>query len=335
MLRRKAQLLLIILSASLLSCGGVSRPDRTAEPPAGSERNAMTKIPAFNPDSAYAYVARQVAFGPRVPNTDAHKQCGDWLTETMERFADTVYVQQARVRAYNGHVLNIRNIIGVFNPERKRRMLLCAHWDSRPYADYDPDPAYHYTPIDGANDGASGVGVLIEIARQLSKTRPDIGIDIIFFDAEDYGKHRQAAGGEEDSWALGAQHWSRSPHIPSYDAQYGILFDMVGAANATFKKEGYSMLFAPHIVRKVWDAAAKAGYGHYFLKEEGGYITDDHYYVNQIRDIPTINIIHQDKFTTHGFFPQWHTMDDNMDIIDKNTLQAAGQTVLHVIFGSN
>lgn len=325
-------MLLLIGLGSLLSCGGVSRQDRIAEAPTSSAREASLKAPGFNPDSAYAFIERQVAFGPRVPNTEAHQQCGDWLTESMKRFADTVYVQEAKVRAYNGNVLNIRNITGVFNPDRNKRILLCAHWDSRPYADHDPDPALHFTPIDGANDGASGVGVLIEIARQLSISGPDIGVDIVFFDAEDYGEHQQSAGRTDDSWALGAQHWSETPHIPSYHAQYGILLDMVGAANAAFKKEGYSMLFAPHIVRRVWEAAGKAGYGDYFLNQEGGFITDDHYYVNQIRDIPTINIIHQDDNTVHGFFPQWHTAADNMDVIDRNTLQAVGQTVLNIIF---
>ena len=290
------------------------------------------QTPTFDKDSAYAYVERQVAFGPRVPNTAAHQACGDWLEQTLGGFADTLYVQHARVRAFDGTLLNIRNIIGVFNPEQRRRILLCAHWDSRPFADHDPDPARHYTPIDGANDGASGVGVLLEIARQLHRQQPQVGIDIIFFDAEDYGKHHHHPGHDEDSWALGSQHWARNPHRTDYMASYGILLDMVGAADATFRQEGFSMMFAPDIVRKVWNTARQAGFGHYFLEEKGGYVTDDHYYINTIRNIPSINIIHQDPTTPHGFFPQWHTVDDTMEYIDPFTLEAVGQTVLHVIF---
>ncbi len=289
-------------------------------------------VPVFNADSAYFFVAEQVAFGPRVPNTEAHREAGNWLAATLGGFADTLYIQETRVRAYDGTVLNIKNIIGVFQPDKRRRILLCAHWDSRPYADYDPDPASHYTPIDGANDGASGVGVLLEIARLLHAQAPDIGIDIIFFDAEDYGRHRFSDRPDEDSWALGAQHWARNPHRPDYFASYGILLDMVGASDATFKREGYSMLYAPNIVRKVWETAQRIGYGHMFVNRDGGFITDDHYYVNMIRNIPTINIIHQDDSTPHGFFPQWHTLADNMEVIDTYTLQAVGETVVAVIY---
>ncbi len=315
----------------MTSCGGAVENDRNSR--AGEdERAPAVQIPAFNADSAYYFVGRQVAFGPRVPNTEAHRQAGLWLTETMERFADTVYLQKTRVRAYDGTTLNIKNIIGVFRPEMRRRILLCAHWDSRPYADYDPDPEKHYTPIDGANDGASGVGVLLEVARLISKNQPGIGVDIIFFDAEDYGNHRFSDRPEQDNWALGSQHWARNPHRMDYYARFGILLDMVGAADATFKREGYSMLYAPNVVRRVWDTAHRLGYGHMFLNREGGYVTDDHYYINTIRNIPTINIIHQDNTTPHGFFPEWHTTGDTMDVIDPFTLKAVGETVVQVVY---
>ncbi len=295
-------------------------------------KKERTRPPLFSADSAYNYIEKQVSFGPRVPNTEAHREAGNWLAATLGGFADTLYLQETRVRAYDGTVLNITNIIGVFQPDKRRRILLCAHWDSRPYADYDPDPASHYTPIDGANDGASGVGVLLEIARLLHAQAPDIGIDIIFFDAEDYGRHRFSDRPDEDSWALGAQHWARNPHRPDYFARFGILLDMVGASDAIFKREGYSMLYAPNIVRKVWETAQRIGYGHMFVNRDGGFITDDHYYVNMIRNIPTINIIHQDDSTPHGFFPQWHTLADNMSVIDKYTLRAVGETVVAVIY---
>ncbi len=326
----KNLLYLLILPALLLSCGGNANQNE-------NEAEALTEevrvsVPSFNADSAYHYIERQVAFGPRVPNTDAHREAGKWLANTLGSFADTLYTQETRVRAYDGTVLNIKNVIGVFQPESRRRVLLCAHWDTRPYADWDPDPEYHYTPIDGANDGGSGVGVLLEIARLMSQEKPNIGVDIIFFDAEDYGRHRFSDLPDEDSWALGSQHWARNPHRIDYNARYGILLDMVGASGATFKRESYSMLFAPHIVRKVWEAASNLGYGHMFPDRDGGFVMDDHYYINTIRDIPTINIIHQEEGTEHGFFPEWHTMGDNMDVIDRYTLRVVGETVLHVIY---
>ena len=335
MIRKEKLIILLAFSGIvIIGCGSGSQTESR-----GSENNetmAATQprreIPNFNVDSAYHFVERQVAFGPRVPNSDAHRQCGDWLHKTLNRFADTVYVQQARVRAFDGTVLNIRNFIGSFQPEKSNRILLCAHWDSRPWADHDPDPANHYTPIDGANDGASGVGVLLEIARLLSIYNPSVGVDIIFFDAEDYGKHRLINVPDQDSWALGSQYWSRNPHRTDYFARFGILLDMVGAANATFRHEGYSMLYAPNIVRKVWDIAHRQGFSSFFINTEGGYVIDDHYYINKIRNIPVINIIDQRTHTSHGFFDYWHTINDTMEHIDPQTLLAVGQTVTAVIY---
>ncbi len=339
--RTLLQLFISLIISGLMSCGGSASHKGGAQAGNGKGRSndidsgsvgASAIIPEFDADSAYSFVASQLLYGPRVPNSEAHKQCGLWLSETLGGFADTLYAQETRIRAYNGTILNIKNIIGVFRPAKRNRILLCAHWDSRPYADWDADPANHYRPIDGANDGASGVGVLLEIARQLHQQAPSWGIDIVFFDAEDYGKHQAASGADEDSWALGSQYWARNPHTPNYQANFGILLDMVGAANATFKYEGFSMLYAPNIVRKVWKHAQDLGYSAYFIHEDGAFITDDHYYVNTIRNIPTINIIHLDQTTPHGFFPQWHTIKDNIDVIDPHTLKAVGQTLLSVIY---
>ncbi len=336
MIKRYIIYIAMLLAAAtiflMVSCSGNGQTRQSAQSQDVTNRQQQLRIPVFDPDTAYAFIEAQLAFGPRVPNTEAHRQCASWLTATLQAYADTVYVQQAKVRAYNGTVLDIQNIIGVFQPEKKTRLLLCAHWDSRPYADWDPDPANHYTPIPGANDGGSGVGVLLEIARQLSMHHPNVGVDIVLFDAEDYGQHQSVTTPDNDSWALGSQYWAKNTHVPAYRAKYGILLDMVGASGATFLREGYSMLFAPTIVRKVWETARSAGFGHFFLERDGGFITDDHFYVNTITDIPTINIIHLDDSTPHGFFPYWHTLKDNMDVIDRATLMAVGQTVLTVVF---
>lgn len=325
----KPLVIVIILLLSFYSCDTTVEEERA---PVTEPRPSIT-VPTFNADSAYFFIERQVSFGPRVPNTASHRACAEYLIAKLKEYTDTVYVQNTRVRAYDGTVLNISNIIGALQPHNSNRILLCAHWDTRPIAEKDPDPAMRDKPIDGANDGGSGVGVLLEIARILRETSPPIGIDFIFFDAEDYGQpHNDHRPHMMDTWALGSQYWANNPHVPGYFANYGILLDMVGAYDATFLKEGYSMMYAPGIVRKVWNTAIRLGFDNYFIKRETNPITDDHYYINTIINIPTINIIHYDSHTGTGFFPYWHTHGDNMDIIDKNTLKAVGQTLLQVIF---
>ena len=246
----------------------------------------------------------------------------------MESWADTVIVQKGIVNAYDGTKLNFRNIISSFNPQAKNRVLLFAHWDTRPWADKDEKDIDK--PILGADDGASGVGVLMEIARQLNLNKVEIGIDIIFFDAEDYGK--EGGGSEaEDSYALGTQYWAKNLHVPGYTANYGILLDMVGAKNAQFRFEGLSYERASGVVQNVWKTAESLGYSNYFLHQDGGWVTDDHVYVNNI-GIPAIDIINSDLSSRNGFAKHWHTHADNMDVIDTNTLRAVGQTLMSVIF---
>ncbi len=299
-----------------------------------NESRKITKqvnVPNFNADSAYQYVKAQVDFGPRVPNTMAHVKCGNYLATKLTELGAKVTNQYADLAAYTGTLLKSRNIIGSYKPESKRRIVLFSHWDSRPWADADPDIKNHYKPILGANDGASGIGVLLEIARQLQKQEPELGIDLVFLDAEDYGNHSSYTGQRsETSWALGAQYWARNPHVENYNARFGILLDMVGGKNAVFKYETYSQKTAPNINEKVWNAAASLGYRQYFVKEEGGEVTDDHLFINKYTGIPTIDIIPFDK--NGGFFKYWHTLKDDMNAIDKGTLQAVGQTLMQVIY---
>lgn len=318
-----------LIGAMLVSCGSSKKNSSQTEE---AETRVMTEAPAFDADSAYSYISAQVKFGPRVPNTSAHKACGDYLASQLQRFGAKVYNQYAELIAYDGTILKGRNIVGAYKPESKKRVLLCAHWDSRPYADQDEEK-YHRTPIDGANDGASGVGVLLEIARQIQLKSPEIGIDIIFFDAEDYGIPEFYEGTyKPDTWCLGSQYWGRIPHVSGYKARFGILLDMVGAKDATFFYEGYSSRTAHNAMTKIWDMAEKLGYGRYFVKDGGGEVTDDHVYVNQYRQIPCVDIIHYDMQGSTGFNPTWHTRADDMEHIDKATLQAVGQTVMGVIY---
>lgn len=292
----------------------------------------LTNIPEFNADSAYRYISAQVAFGPRVPNTDAHRECADYLSEKLKAFGAKVTRQQAEVTAFDGTLLHITNIVGSYQPELPHRILLCSHWDSRPFADQDKEENYR-RPIDGANDGASGVGVLLEIARQLQTKSPEVGIDIIFFDAEDYGTpHFYTGNDTEDSWCLGTQYWGRIPHVPDYKARYGILLDMVGGNNATFYYERYSSRTASAPMHKIWDVAKSIGKENYFRQELGGEITDDHVYVHRLRQIPCVDIIDYNPYSETGFNPTWHTLNDNLEHISKSTLQAVGQVVLTVIY---
>ena len=294
---------------------------------------AGMEAPSFSADSAFAYVAKQVSFGPRVPGTKAHQDCLEWMTATLTRFGATVSVQQGPVKLYDGTTMTVKNVIARIQPEKANRLLLMAHWDSRPFADHDPDPARRDLPIDGANDGASGVGVLLEIARQLQAKPSALGIDIVLFDLEDYGvpAHKDIEW-TADSWCLGSQYWARNPHIPGYFARFGILLDMVGGKDARFTQEEVSRYYAKPVVDKVWNTASALGYGHLFIFEQTPQLIDDHRYVNEIIGIPSIDIIHQDPGTESSFPAIWHTHEDNLEHIRRETLGAVGKTVLAVVY---
>ena len=323
---------MMILSLVLFSCnnGPGKQPSKQGEK---EQVKAPVKAPVFNADSAYKFVKEQVDFGPRVCNTSAHEKCGDYLVKKIKEYCPNVIIQKGQVQAFNGTMLNFRNIIASYNPGTNNRIFLCSHWDSRPWADHDPDVKKHKTPIDGANDGASGVGVLLEIARQLSLSKPVSGVDILFLDAEDYGppEDKPRTAETTDWWALGSQYWAKHPHRENYYAKYGILLDMVGAPHATFMEEGFSMQYAPNVVRNVWGVASRLGYSDYFIYEEGGMITDDHLCINKILEIPTIDLIHLDRNSQTGFYPYWHTTKDDINSIDKNTLNAVGMTLMELI----
>lgn len=288
----------------------------------------LPSLPQFNADSCYSFVKTQTDFGSRVPNTKAHIACGDYLIRRMKEWSDNVTVQSDVVTAFDGTKLHFRNIITTFNPEAKRRILLFAHWDTRPWT--DQDSVNSDKPGLGADDGASGVGVLMEVARQLKLKNPDTGVDLAFFDAEDWGKEGGGPG-SEDSYALGTQYWAKKPHINNYNAEFGILLDMVGAKNAQFRKEGLSRQSAGFVIDKVWSIAQQLGYSSYFLYEDGGWITDDHVYVNRL-NIPAIDIINTSPGSKGGFASHWHTHNDNMEVIDQNTLKAVGQTLIGTIY---
>lgn len=309
---------------------------RTAKPEGAevSKDHAVTPAVHFNQDSAYAFVARQVAFGPRTPGSAAHDRCADYLYAVLAGCADTVIRQPFTAERWDGVAMRGVNIIAGFAPEKPRRVLLAAHWDSRPYADQEADAAWHHTPIDGANDGASGVGVLLEVARVLAEQAPAVGVDIVLFDLEDAGRPDfiPYTPGDENTWCKGAQHWAEHPHTPDYTAAYGILLDMVGNRQPIFAQEATSLYYAADILDKVWGVAAESGYGAVFVPNRTGGVIDDHLFVNRLARIPMIDIIHKDFGSPTGFFPQWHTLQDNMAQIDPNTLGIVGKTVLETLY---
>ncbi|MCY7409678.1 MAG: M28 family peptidase [Chitinophagales bacterium] len=304
-----------------------NQPSEIKNPP--SEITA----PDFNADSAYHFVEQQVAFGPRIPGTPSQTKCATWITDKLKTYTPTVYVQDLKVELWNHQMVPCINIIASFNPNEKKRILLCAHWDTRPWS--DRDPVFPKKSFDGADDGGSGAAVLLEIARQLQIKKPNVGVDIVFFDVEDYGPPEwdQVSNKEEvNGYCLGTQEWASEPHVKDYRAFYGILLDMVGAKDATFPQEGVSLQYAPTIVQHVWDAANSLGYGNYFVYTKGPSIIDDHSFINSINQTPTIDIINLNSNSNYGFANHWHTQQDNMSIIDKNTLKAVGVTVLQVVY---
>ena len=319
---RNSTSLFILLWWLCISCNSTSETEAPEKVATGTTELA----PDFNQDSAYAYIQQQVDFGPRVPNSKAHSDCALYLKEKMSTYADRVSVQEFDSKGQSGEIYQFQNIIASFNPAASRRILLGAHWDTRMKADkFQQNPE---SSFDGANDGASGVGVLLEIARLLSQDSLTIGVDMIFFDAEDQGNLGL-------DWCLGSKHWSNNKHQAGYSAYYGILLDMVGADDATFPHEHYSMQFAPSIVNKVWDEGHKAGFSRYFIFGNGGAIEDDHYYVNVNAKIPMVNIIDMipdGADREDAFKPYHHRPSDSMDIISKETLDAVGTTVLNLLY---
>lgn len=318
---------LLVLLTGLVSC---------------SKKAAVIERPAFNSDSAYVYIERQMAFGPRVPNSAAHTQCAVWLIEQLRALGAEVELQKGFMPDYRGENQQIYNIIGHFYTEETKdrpRILLGAHYDTRPWCDEEPDYQDRFYNVPGANDGASGVGVLLEIARQLGLRIADstftTPVDIIFFDCEDMGTPRVYTGLErEDTWCLGSQLWATNYVRNAAEGQvsprykFGIVLDMVGAPDASFPRELYSTQYAANYQQQIWHSAEQLGYGALFNNQQSYPITDDHYYINYITGIPCVDVIHYDIRNATGFPFWWHTRQDNMDHISKSTLQAVGEVVM-------
>lgn len=322
--------LLLPLMTALLFCGCGHKKQASAPSPAVTDYTQV-EVPQFMADSAYQFVADQLAFGPRTPDSKAAQRCARYLVGRFQQWCDTVVEQHFTTTLWNHSTVHGCNIIASIHPESGKRVLLAAHWDSRLWADHDPDEANHKKPILGANDGASGVAVLMEIARVMQHNRPEVGIDFVLFDVEDQGTPEWSDTYEDNAWCKGSQYWSQYPHTPYYKAMYGVLLDMVGTHAPRFTMEEVSRQFAPHILNKYWGAAASLGYGNVFQQSKTDPILDDHLYVNQIAHIPTIDIVQNSP--KGSFFPYWHTTKDDLDAVDPNTMAMVGNLIMKVIYG--
>ncbi len=308
---------------------GDGKPSDTAAAPTNAFPDPAG-MPEFNAQSAYDYVARQVSFGTREPNSPGAKKAIEFFLEELGKYADTVRPQTFTHTGYNGEKLNLTNIIASFNPEANVRVLLCAHWDSRPRAEEDPDVEKRDQAIPAANDGASGVGVLLELARLLKEHPQPIGVDIVLFDGEDYG---DSDIDRIEQYFLGAKHFAGNLP-PGYRPSFGVLLDMVGDKEAFFPIEGNSMKYAPSVATSLWNAAA-------FLKLPafkqvvGKEIQDDHLPLNQIAGIPTIDIIDVELVGHESADPRrryWHTQKDNMENIGTETLGQVGKLLVYTLY---
>jgi glutaminyl-peptide cyclotransferase len=323
---KKYLILAGIAAVSLTACQNEKKKSDSNE--LQEETQVQQVSPEFDADSAFAFTKAQVDFGPRIPSTPAHAKTLAYLVAKFKTYGATVTVQEAPVKTYDGKSHQLKNIIAAFSPEKKERILVSAHWDARPFSDQDPDESQRDKAFDAANDGASGVAVILEMARQIQQKQPNVGVDFILWDLEDYGKSNDQTP-NESTWCIGSQYWAKNPHVKGYKAQYAINLDMVGGSNAQFTLDEVSRKYAPDILKKVWDIGNELGYGAYFINVPSGNLIDDHFWINQA-GIPAIDIIH---FTdASGFYLNWHTQLDNLNNIDKNTLKAVGQTVLETIY---
>ena len=323
-------ILLLIPILALLSCGGRTKK---ADLP---DTIAMQPCPEFVAANAVRYIESQCALGPRVPGSQAWRACGDSIVAWFQALGLEVEEQNLNVKVYDGSAVPCRNITARLNPKNYDRILLCAHWDSRPWADNDPNMLNHQKPVPAANDGASGVAVMLELARILAQEKPvKTGIDFVCFDVEDYGTPQWAdieQDREESTWCLGSRAWAEQAAQNNYQARFGILFDMVGGRGSTFSKELLSLHYAQPVVELLWHIAQQLGYGQFFPLSEGSSIVDDHLNVNQVAHVPCIDIIPHHDDGPSPFGPTWHTLNDTPENIDPNVLEAVGQSVLQLIY---
>lgn len=315
---------ILLLMIAITGCTQSSSDERL------NFREKGRKVPSFSADSAYRFVEEQLAYGPRNPGSEGHRLTRDYLSGKLGEYAgeSRVFLQHFIHPGYEEDTLRLTNIIAAYNPDAGDRIMLYAHWDTRPRADKDSIDSKQ--PIPGADDGASGVAVLLELARMFSQNSPPLGVDIIFFDGEDYGRE-----GDMDEYFLGSRYWAENPPVNNYSPRFGILLDMVGGEGAHFPKEKNSLRLAPALVNEIWSIADEKGYSDIFIQQEGSAIADDHMIINRISGIPTIDVIRHEPGAGSGsveFAPYWHTHGDDIDVISRETLKAVGEVLAELVY---
>jgi Zn-dependent M28 family amino/carboxypeptidase len=306
-------MLVMLLLCLVAGCKGDANGGSAAE-----RTSALTST-GFNGTAAYNYAKVQVDFGPRVPGTPAAKQAGDWIIRQMRARADTVIVQSFTYTTADGKKLPLRNILARFRPELSERVLYLTHWDSRPISESAATEAEKKMPVPGANDGASGVGMFIALGDVLKKTKPNVGVDLLFTDGEDYGKF----GPPEVDVLIGAKYFATHLPSPGYKPLYGVLWDMIGDKDLRIPYEMLSFQQAPEVVSRVWQTAADLGHGDVFVQESGGDVTDDH--------IPLLNVGLRVIDVIDLTYPPHHTPQDTMDKISAKSLATVGDVATALV----
>jgi hypothetical protein len=307
--------LVILLVCLVAACKGDAKEGSAAQ----REAKPGATSTGFDGNAAYNYAKAQFDFGPRVPGTPAAKAGGDWIITQMRARADTVIVQSFTHMTADGKKLPMRNILARFRPELAERVLYVTHWDSRPIAESAATEAERKMPTPGANDGASGVGMFVALADLLKKTKPTVGVDLLFTDGEDYGEF----GPPEVDVLIGSKYFAAHPLLPGYKPLYGVLWDMIGDKDLRLPYEMFSFQRAPEVVSRVWQAAADLGYGDIFVQESGGEINDDH--------IPLLNAGMRVIDVIDLTYPPHHTTQDTMDKISARSLAIVGDVAAALV----
>ncbi|HYS69944.1 MAG TPA: M28 family peptidase [Gemmatimonadaceae bacterium] len=308
-------MLVILLLCLVAGCKGDARGGSATQRSAGTTATAT----GFNGSAAYSYAKSQVDFGPRVPGSPAAKQAGDWIIRQMRARADTVSVQAFNYTTADGKKLPLRNILARFRPELSERVLYITHWDSRPISESAATEAEKKMPVPGANDGASGVGMFVALGDVLKKTKPNVGVDLLFTDGEDYGQF----GPPEVDVLIGAKYFATHLPSPNYKPLYGVLWDMIGDKDLRIPYEMYSFQQAPEVVSRVWQTAADLGHSDVFVQESGGQIVDDH--------IPLLNAGLRVIDVIDLTYPPHHTPQDTMDKISAKSLATVGDVATALV----
>jgi glutaminyl-peptide cyclotransferase len=314
------QIILVLIFGILFF--GCSKDAPRPQTESAHQATLEIEVPAFNPTRAFDYLTKQTSFGPRNPGSAGHQRCLNYLTKELQALTPSTELQSFTQDGYDGEKLHLTNIFSSINPKAVNRILLVSHWDTRPRADEDKDVSKQNQPILGANDGASGVAILLEIANDLKQSSPPIGVDILLDDGEDYGKQS-----DQDNYLLGTRYFAK--HLkPDYHPSFGILLDMVGDSNLELMKEPLSMRYAPEVVDLVWSTARSLGV-YQFTENVQHPVLDDHVPLNEagIKAIDLIDFAYPDSSNRY-----WHTTEDTPDKCSPASLQAVGKVLLEIIY---